>query len=107
MLRILLGWALNWLVLLALIQAFLLYACQFASLGLEDVPLLHRELLFGWLWSIGQKVLFNDPLVIITSRGLPMLLRSKMCACLCSEGCIEYIGQAVEAMGAIAKEVMA
>ena len=68
--------------------------------------LLHREVLFAWLWSIGQKVFFNDPFVIVTSRGVPMLLRSKVCACICSEGCIEYVGQAVEAVGAVAKEVL-
>ena len=47
------------------------------------------------------QVIFNDPLVIVTARGLPMLLRSKVCTCLCSEGCIEYAGQAIEAAGAI------
>ena len=47
-----------------------------------------------------------EPLVILSSRGLPMLIRSSFCSCLCTESCIEYFSQAVEAGVGMLKELL-
>ena len=101
------GWMINWILLLGLCQIFLIYACEFSTLpGVEDTPLLQRELMFAWAWSVVQRVILNEPLVILSSRGLPMLLRSSFCSCFCTESCIDYIGQAVEAGVGMIKELL-
>ena len=134
--RVMLGWALNWAIFLALLQVhptsyfllftphilhptsytvvlmllqtFLFYACDFA-VGAEDQEggyLAHRELLLSWTWSIAQRVIFNEPLVIVSARGLPMLLRSRACACLLNEACVEYLAQGIEAFGEVVRAIM-
>ena len=60
----------------------------------------------AWAWSILQRIFFNEPLVIVSSKGLPMLLRSRACACLFSETCVEYLAQSIEALGSISRELM-
>ena len=47
----------------------------------------------------GQRIVFNEPLVILSAKGLPMLLRSRVCSCLFSEACVEYLAQGIEAFG--------
>jgi len=106
LLRMVLGWALNWLMLLCLLHLFIVYCCEFTVSSSADASLTLRELILAWAWSIGQKVFFNDPLIIVVIRGLPMLRRSKLCACLCSEGAVEYVGQVVESAGTVCKEFM-
>lgn len=103
--RTLVGWSANFVLLGAFTWLYVLYMCEFWSLQLPDNPMLMREVLFAWMWSVGQKVAFNDPLVILSARGLPMLLRSKLCACCCSEACVEYVGHGIEAGGSVLKEL--
>ena len=105
--RVLAGWVLNWAMLLALLQIFMMYACEYSTLPDAPSPLVQRELMFTWLWSVLQRILMNEPLVILSARGLPMLLRSKLCACLCSEACVDYMGHFVEAAAQLAKELVA
>ena len=69
--------------------------------------LVERELMWSWGWSIMQRVLFNEPLMIISVRGLPMLLRAQCARQLCSEALLEYVAQAVETGAGIAKEAIA
>ena len=103
----LVGWTINWLLLLGLCEIFLIYACEFSTLpGVEDTPLLQRELMFAWALSVAQRVILNEPLVILSSRGLPMLLRSSFCSCFFSESCVGYIGEAVEAGVGMIKELL-
>jgi hypothetical protein len=102
---LLLGWFLNLSLTLGLLQIFLMYACEFATLpGVEDTHLIQRELMFGWAWSILQRLVLNEPLIIVGSRGLPLMLHSSICACLCTEAIVEYISQAVEASASVVKE---
>ena len=101
------GYVLNFLLLLLLLQLFLIYACEFATLpGVDDTHLIQRELLFAWLWSVVQRIILNEPLLIITSRGLPILLQSSLCACLCSEAMVEYASHFIEAFAAMLKELV-
>jgi len=102
-LRTVLGWMINWIVQLALLQIFLMYACEVQANNMGGAI---NDLLYTWLWSIGQKVVFNEPLIILSARGLPMILRSRICSRLCSEASVEYMGQGVEAGGLVVREGM-
>ena len=105
--RIALGWSLNVLILVVLLQTFLLYVCEFNARGIAaENYLMHRELILSWTWSVLQRILFNEPLVILSSKGLPMLLRSRTCGWLFSETCIEYLAQGIETMGSLTREFM-
>ena len=101
----LVGWTLNWILLLGMLQIFLVYACDFATLpGVADTPMIQRELLWAWGLSVLQRILFNEPLLIIISRGLPMLLKSSFCSYVCGDACVDSISQTVEATMSVAKE---
>ena len=106
--RVALGWTLNVVMLLLLLQLFLLYVCELDAKAktAADRLLVHRELILSWTWSVLQRVFLNEPLVILSSKGLPMLLRSRTCACLFSETCVEYLAQGIEAIGSITREFM-
>ena len=105
-LPLLIGWCLNWLLLLVLLELFLLYSCELATRSDEqDAALLQRELLFAWLWSVLQRILFNEPLVILLVRCLPLLMHSRLCSGLCSEGCVEYVAMAMETAALALKEL--
>ena len=106
--RVALGWSLNVFMLLLLLQIFLVYVCDFSarSGAPSQNQMMHRELVLAWTWSILQRIFFNEPLVILTSKGLPMLLRSRACSWLFSETCVEYLAQSIEALGSISREMM-
>ena len=107
-LRVALGWSLNVSLLLMMLVLFLMYVCEFNARGgtAADHYLMHRELVLAWTWSVLQRVIFNEPLVILCAKGLPMLLRSRVCGCLFSETCVEYLAQIIEAGGAITRELV-
>ena len=93
--------------LLALLQTFLLYVCEFNARGVQSENyLMHRELILAWGWSVLQRMFLNEPLVILTSKGLPMLLKSKVCSCLVSETCVEYLSQGIETFGEFTRALM-
>ena len=105
--RIAVGWLLNVTFLLALLQTFLLYVCEFNARGVQSENyLMHRELILAWGWSVLQRMFLNEPLVILTSKGLPMLLKSKVCSCLVSETCVEYLSQGIETFGEFTRALM-
>jgi len=62
--------------------------------------------MLAWTWSIIQRIVFNEPLVIVSMKGIPMLLRSRACACLFSEACVEYAGIIIEAVGVCLQELV-
>ena len=102
------GWTINWILLLTMLQLFILYVCEFSSSpDLEEDALIHRELVWAWSWSTMQRVIFNEPLTIVSIRGLPMLLRSQCARQMCSEATLEYVAQAVETLAGIVKEAAA
>ena len=90
-----------------MLQIFLFYTCEFAtSPEIEDHGLIERELMFAWSWSILQRIIFNEPLTIVSARALPMLLQSNICRACCSETLLDLIAQAVETVAGIVKEAM-
>ena len=105
--RVILGWALNWIILLGLLQVFFIYVCEFSvNTSVTNAQLAHNELMLAWTWSIIQRIVFNEPLVIVSMKGIPMLLRSRACACLFSEACVEYAGIIIEAVGVCLQELV-
>ena len=58
-------------------------------------------------FSCRRRVVFNEPLTIVSIRGLPMVLRSQCARQLCSEGMLDYVAQAVETFAGVAKEAVA
>ena len=86
-LRLPLGWLLNWILLFALLFLFVTYLCEFS---VQPNPLLiQRELLWTWGFSITQRFLINEPLIIIASKLGPKILRSKIWYACFSERCVE------------------
>ena len=86
-LRLPLGWVLNWIFMLGLLFLFMTYVCEFSA---QPHPLhIQRELLWTWGFSITQRFLVNEPLIIIASKLGPKILRSKICYICFSERCIE------------------
>ena len=91
LLKVCLGWTLNWLAMLTMLFIFWMYVCELSSGTAEDGQVVQSELLVSWGWVIIQRVLLNEPLVIIMTRALPILLHSRICACLFTESCVEYL----------------
>ena len=84
--RILFGWGGNWLIFFTLLAAFMLYACEFGTFDSSG-----KVLLLSWAWSIGQRFIVNEPLLIGLAKGLPMLFSSSICSSLCSESCVNVL----------------
>ena len=96
--RILFGWGGNWLAFFALLAAFMLYACEFGTFDSSS-----KVLLLSWLWSIGQRFIVNEPLLIGLAKGLPMLFSSPVCANLCSESCVNVLAVISQVIVSICK----
>ena len=73
--------------MLGLLLLFVTYLCEFSA---QPRPLvIQRELLWTWAFSITQRFLVNEPLIIIASKLGPKLLRSKVWYACFSERCVE------------------
>ena len=87
--RLALGWAINHFFFTALLLVFLVYGCVFEELSARD----NSELLmYSWMWSIMQRFVINEPLIILISVLLPMLFATECCANLCTESCNNALG---------------
>jgi Ca2+-binding EF-hand superfamily protein len=49
------------------------------------------ELIRAWLFSCGLRFFLNEPMIILASKGLPMLFASAFCANLCGEVIVESL----------------
>lgn len=86
-LRLPLGWVLNWIFMFGLLFLFVTYLCEFSA---HPQPLMiQRELLWTWGFSITQRFFVNEPLIIIASKLGLKVLRSKVWYVCFSERCIE------------------
>ena len=88
---ILCGWACNWLAFCALLSLFVLYGCEFSSaLSKAAAPSVAaasvgEALMLSWAWSVAQRFLINEPILIGLAKGLPILFSSALCANCCTE----------------------
>lgn len=51
-----------------------------------------------WLWSLVQRFLINEPLLILLSKGFPMLIHSTYCNNVYMESCVHFWDPIIEAL---------
>ena len=104
--RILFGWTANLAAFFALLFTFALYACElFGSSSGSNSD--WRALLFSWAFSIFQRFVVNEPMLILLSKGMPMLFTSELCANVCGETVVNVLDLMVQAIAACIKQIKA
>ena len=63
----------------------MVYGCEFAHLSVG-------AFLQSWLWSIGQRFVVNEPVIILIGVLVPILFATECCANLCTETCNSALG---------------
>jgi Ca2+-binding EF-hand superfamily protein len=63
------------------------------------------ELIRAWLFSCGLRFFLNEPMIILASKGLPMLFASAFCANLCGEAIVESLNLLVTIMIEVIKSI--
>ena len=88
-LQITLGWLINYLLFAFLLVVYIVYGCVFESLSAED----NSEAFFwSWMWSLAQRFVAMEPLIILFGALVPVLFASQACANLCTESCNNFLG---------------
>ena len=80
--------------------SLVLYGCEFVAH--THASIIEAELLWSWLWSMFQRWALTEPLLILTVRVMPLLLKSKACLACCNENvvkCVELVVETVVKMG--------
>jgi len=89
---------------LGLIIVFMLYACEL--FGTETTAKADwRALLLSWGFSIMQRFVINEPLLILLSKGVPMLFTSELCANVCGETVVNLLDLIVQGIAACIKSI--
>merc|ERR1712146_649593 len=87
--QIALGWAINYVFFVFLLIIYIIYGCVFETLSAED----NSEAFFwSWMWSLAQRFLAMEPLIIVFGALVPVLFASQTCANLCTESCNNFLG---------------
>ena len=89
--RILIGWVFNYLGFAVLLTVYVVYGCTFESLSSEDSS---EAFMISWLWSVVQRFLAMEPIIILVGALLPMLFASQFCANMCTESFNSALGVA-------------
>ena len=63
------------------------------------------ELIRAWLFSCGLRFFLNEPMIILASKGLPMLFASAFCANLCGEVIVESLNLLVTILIEVIKSI--
>ena len=67
------------------------FTCVFEQLSAED----NSEAFFwSWMWSLAQRFIAMEPILILIGALLPMLFASQFCANMCSESFNTALGVA-------------
>lgn len=103
--QILGGWLLNWTLLLGLVVIFSIYGCKFYSIYSDQAN--GEMLLLSWAFSVGMRFLINEPLLILASKGVPMLFASAFCANVCGEAIVTCLGLSVDCIVGFVRAVTA
>ena len=80
------GWFFNWLFFGGMLIVFVMYGCHIKTLSPGD-PKADEAIMLAWLWSVGQRFLINEPVIILIGVAMPALFASKVCASVCTESC--------------------
>ena len=100
--RILLGWGFNLSVFAFLLCIYIIYGCVFEQLSADD----NSEAFFmSWMWSLAQRFLVFEPILILVGALLPMLFASQSCANMCSESVNTTLGIAFAVLITLAKRL--
>ena len=87
--RITLGWAFNHAAFVLLLLVYVVYGCVFEQISAADNS---EAFLLSWLWSILQRFVAMEPIIILFGALVPMLFASEACANLCTESCNNALG---------------
>ena len=49
------------------------------------------ELMVGWAFSMFQRFVVNEPMLVLAAKGLPMLFASAFCANCCGESIVALL----------------
>ena len=80
------GWFFNWLFFGGMLIVFVMYGCHIKTLSPGD-PKADEAIMLAWLWSVGQRFLINEPVIILVGVAMPALFASKVCGTVCTESC--------------------
>ena len=75
-----------------LLLVYVVYGCVFEQISAADNS---EAFLLSWLWSILQRFVAMEPIIILFGALVPMLFASEACANLCTESCNNALGVGV------------
>ena len=98
--RISLGWLFNHAAFVLLLLVYVVYGCVFEQISAADNS---EAFLLSWLWSILQRFVAMEPIIILFGALVPMLFASEACANLCTESINMAVATAFAALVSFAK----
>mgnify|MGYP006114583133 CR=1 FL=1 len=105
------SWFASWTLYVGLLGVFSVYSCEFFAIGSESGSGIGLEapagqaLLLSWAWSIVQRFVVNEPVLIFASTGIPMCFASAFCGNFCGESIVTCAGVVFETVLAVVKEL--
>ena len=80
-------------------QVFVVYGCVFDELyeaqKINATATTDELLMYSWGWSLMQRFVVNEPVIILIGVLLPMLFATECCANMCTESCNNALGVGV------------
>ena len=99
------GWLANWALMIGLMSIVSAYGCEFYASLAEGK---HSEaFLLSWGWSIIQRFVVNEPMLILAQKGVPMLFASVACEHFLSESMVACLGLIVESFVVLLRSLRA
>lgn len=102
--RILLAWLLSLISFFGMLLVFALYGCEIYFFAIEANST-GTELLLSWAWSIFQRFIVNEPILIIVGKLVPMLFSTALCANVCGESIANLAGYVVAGIISFTKAI--
>lgn len=65
----------------------------------------HRALLISWGFSVFQRFVVNEPMLILVSKGMPILFTTEFCANVCGETVVNLLDLMVQGIVTCIKEI--
>ena len=81
------GWAINLSACTFMLLVYISYACVFGALAQDG-----HSFLMSWLFSLIQRFIAMEPLIILIGVLLPLLFATEFCANACTESCNNVLG---------------
>ena len=88
------GWLLNHSLWTFMLLVFLIYGCHYQTVYNETDN--SEALIISWLWSVAQRFVVNEPVLIFVGLGLPLLFATECCANFFTESCNNFLGVLVQ-----------